>query len=153
MFGKKNFLIQLLFLSSSVLACTNPHYVNEGKIDNSPKGADATCQIQFNNFGYCLSWDWEVAPTNDQVGSLIFKIFELTQSGEIIFKELKDAPAVVLWMPGMGHGSSPTQVELIEPGVYRAKQVFFVMPGHWEIKFQLRESGVVKDEVSVSILI
>lgn len=52
---------------------------------------------------------------------------------------------VILWMPDMGHGSSPTQLlrEMDSQnrplmGVYRVINMFFVMSGVWEIRVQLK---------------
>ena len=46
---------------------------------------------------------------------------------------------IVLWMPSMGHGSSPVTVEKMgqEPGVYTAKDIFFSMGGIWDVRFVL----------------
>lgn len=58
-------------------------------------------------------------------------------------KEIK----VVLWMPSMGHGSSPVTVENLKTGTYRASNIYFVMPGEWEIKFQIITNPNEIDEV------
>ena len=50
-------------------------------------------------------------------------------------------PTLILWMPSMGHGSSPTRVERLDTGTYRASEVFFVMPGEWELKFEASDAG------------
>jgi hypothetical protein len=41
-----------------------------------------------------------------------------------------------LWMPSMGHGSSPTTVTRTGPHSWRVDRVFFLMPGPWEIRFK-----------------
>ena len=43
---------------------------------------------------------------------------------------------VKLWMPGMG-GSFPVTLEKIADGVFLASEVFFTMPGYWDIHFQV----------------
>ena len=50
--------------------------------------------------------------------------------------DLSVLPQVTLWMPDMGHGSTPTQVSQLDTGTYRASEVFFVMPGLRQIKCQ-----------------
>jgi len=44
---------------------------------------------------------------------------------------------LMLWMPTMGHGSFPVTVEEVGVGLYEASQVFFTMPGYWDIHFQV----------------
>jgi hypothetical protein len=38
----------------------------------------------------------------------------------------------------MGHGSAPVKITPQAPGVYEVSDVFFIMPGDWEIQIQLR---------------
>ena len=56
---------------------------------------------------------------------------------------------VVLWMPSMGHGSAPTQIERVldaqgQPliGVYRVTNIYFVMGGEWQVQVILNKQGV-----------
>lgn len=58
--------------------------------------------------------------------------------------EIVETVDVSLWMPDMGHGSSPTTVEkaLDEkgetiPGVYIVREVYFTMGGQWEVNVTL----------------
>lgn len=53
----------------------------------------------------------------------------------------------------MGHGSTPTQILKVDTGSYRANNVYFVMPGDWELKFQIKEGSSVLDEAVVSLTI
>jgi hypothetical protein len=46
---------------------------------------------------------------------------------------------VVLFMPTMGHGSSPTKIaKLTEPGLFQVSKIYFTMPGIWEIRVTFR---------------
>ncbi len=64
--------------------------------------------------------------------------------------EITDNVEVALFMPAMGHGSAPTQVERvldasgnIQPGVYNVKNVYFTMAGDWEVRVTLTdEKGI-----------
>ncbi len=49
----------------------------------------------------------------------------------------------------MAHGSVPITITRLDLGTYRASNVFFVMPGDWEIHFQSKQGEEVKDEVVV----
>lgn len=55
--------------------------------------------------------------------------------------DLHEELSVELWMPSMGHGSAPTQVERIlnqygdrVVGAYRVRNMYFVMDGEWEVR-------------------
>jgi hypothetical protein len=55
---------------------------------------------------------------------------------------------LMLWMPTMGHGSFPITVKETSTGVFEATELFFTMPGYWDIHFQLLdENNDVFDEV------
>ncbi|MEQ1664122.1 MAG: hypothetical protein ABL927_01950 [Bdellovibrionales bacterium] len=52
---------------------------------------------------------------------------------------------VVLWMPSMGHGSSPTKIEQSldqkgQPklGAYEISNIYFIMRGEWDVNVSLK---------------
>ena len=50
----------------------------------------------------------------------------------------------------MGHGSSPVKIAPGSvAGVFSATEVFFVMPGEWEIWIQLKEGTKVFDQAKI----
>lgn len=64
---------------------------------------------------------------------------------------------VALWMPDMGHGSAPTQIQRVldaqgQPltGVYQISNIYFVMGGDWDVNVTLtyqdgsKETQVIK---------
>lgn len=152
MFGK--IISMSLFLSAfTVTACAQPKYENitnnQGSVGEK---ITVDCSIRFAQSGYCLNWHWKEMPTQSQPGSLTFKIVrpnDLDQTPVPV--EISSEMEVVLWMPSMGHGSSPTTVEKVDVGSYLVSNVFFVMPGEWEIKFQIKEDKQVIDEAVVDL--
>lgn len=149
-----------------LFGCARPKYIQEsGAADSaqpdstSSRKTDITaeCAIVFSETKYCLSWYWENKPTSKQAGSLIFKMYRLNQFDKTaVAIDPAGMPAVVLWMPSMGHGSTPTQTTRLDVGTYRASNVFFIMPGEWDIRFSVKdESDASKpaDGVSVAITI
>ena len=142
MFGKRSFVF-LLFVWQLV-GCAQPKYVQESAAAENKITQEenkANCSITFSESQYCLSWYWESKPTASQPGSLIFKIFRQNQFDQTpIELDTPQIPQVILWMPGMGHGSSPTQTTRLDVGTYRASKVFFIMPGDWEIRFSLKQN-------------
>lgn len=151
MSGKKRF--PLIFLLISFTGCAEPKYPkaqqpSPGNTSQNQKVTD--CRVRFQNSGYCLLWQWEKLPTATQAGSVVFKVVRANALDDSpVPVDLHLTPHLVLWMPAMGHGSSPTTIEQVDTGSYRANDVFFIMPGEWELKFQFKDESSVQDEAVV----
>ena len=152
MFGK----LSVAFLMIALMACAQPRYVkaedvgSNGEQTHSDTKADLT--LGFQHQALYLSWYWETKPTASAVGSMIFKTYRPNQFDQsVVLTDLPGDVNVLLWMPGMGHGSSPTKVQRLDVGTYRVTQVFFVMPGEWEIHFQSKAGNVLNDEIVVNL--
>jgi hypothetical protein len=153
MFGRHLFLILMLAV---LVGCAEPKYVRDPHAGNGGTNAQefkADCQTRFLNSGLCLTWFWETKPTSTEMGSLIFKTYRLNSVDQTpIEVDLSLTPQVILWMPSMGHGSTPTQTVKVDEGTYRATNVFFMMPGDWEIRFQLKSGTEIIDETHISLV-
>lgn len=125
-------------------ACANPNYAPPDEL-TTENPSTLTCQATFQS-GHCVSLTWHTKPTEQDFGSFRFKIFRPESPGT-----LEDLPnvSVVLWMPSMGHGSSPVSVTRQSVGAYLASEVFFSMGGEWEIRFQVKAGQNVQDQASV----
>jgi hypothetical protein len=69
-----------------------------------------------------------------------------------------DDVEVVLWMPSMGHGSSPTQVERIADAsgniieeALRVRNVYFIMGGDWEVRVTLKSADGTTETQSFAL--
>jgi hypothetical protein len=124
-------LVFLIFLLSG---CAQPKYADESPAVQAERSPSC-----FKS-GDCVSFKWEKAPTESDFGLFSFQITGASTS-------ISDVPSVLLWMPSMGHGSSPVRVTPLGSGTYRAERVFFTMRGNWEIHFQLKDGEEIKDEV------
>lgn len=130
-------------------ACAREIHPSAHALDTglAPREAAPNCTLKFKNSQLCLSWSWEKPPLDRDTGTMTFKVYRPNRlDGSPVVTDLPELPTVVLWMPSMGHGSSPTQTEQIDTGTYRCKNVFFVMPGTWQIKFQVKNGTTVQDE-------
>ncbi|MCC6276513.1 MAG: FixH family protein [Oligoflexia bacterium] len=133
----------VLCISISTLACAEPNYATKDKsrplAQSNP--VSENCGAVFKNSNNCLNWRVEQEPTQDQMGSFTFTLSH-NPLGSI---------KVVLWMPSMGHGSSPVKVEQLGDRQYRASQVYFSMPGKWQIRFQIKDNNQVLDEAVIEV--
>jgi hypothetical protein len=139
---KLGLLLPLLLIT----ACAQPKYADDSPAaaPTNPPGADGHASPACFRSGICLTFAWEKVPTEEDFGSFTF---QTSRNGTP--EDLSPDPSVVLWMPSMGHGSSPVTVTHLATGSYHASQVFFTMKGGWQIRFQLKDGGTVKDELAL----
>ncbi len=146
-----NTVLAITFSFASV-SCADPHYLNsQNESGGRIQGFNSlNCDLIFSSQKLCIVWTWEKQPTENETGSIWFRTYQIDDRDG--FPQLVDSPSVPfikLWMPSMGHGSSPVQVENVGTGTYKASGVYFSMPGKWQIKFQIKSGSTVIDEVIV----
>lgn len=109
-----------------------------------------TAGTSFAKTDHSFSIDWKVGP---ELGESRFFLKSWNNALGTFSGPYVDLPyelKVVLWMPAMGHGSSPTKITKSNSGEYDVSSVYFIMNGKWDIKVQLIKDGKVFDEVVVS---
>lgn len=150
-------MLIVLIISTS---CMQPKYAPpqsaEQTSNTSPTVLEkiGDCSLRWSKSGYCMNWFWEIKPTNQTAGVLVFKMYRLNQYDQTpVEVELTQMPEVILWMTDMGHGSTPTTIQRLDVGTYKVSNVFFVMPGKWEIRFQIKSADALVDGVTVALTI
>lgn len=146
--------IFLLLSFGLLISCAKPNYQNpESSVQPqetpglTKPGTPEKCELFLKTERLCTKISWTVKPKNStETGSFNFKFYVQENPEKLI--EPRGNAFVELWMPSMGHGSSPVTVEKISEGLYRAKNVFFIMPGEWEIRIQVRDGKNVTDQIS-----
>ncbi len=101
-------------------------------------------ELRFNKSNYSFILSWITGPVKGE-NTFVMKSWnnELgTMNGP--YQDLPNDLNVYLWMPDMGHGSAKVRIKKINDGEYEISNAWFVMPGRWEIYFQLLKT---KDEV------
>ncbi len=121
--------------------------------------ADVACPLSFSQTRLCAQLNWVKQPSGDETGDFELRFWSLdggTATGPFVDPAL--TVSVKLWMPSMGHGSSPVKVSRLldqhgqpRAGEFTATGVYFVMPGAWEIHVQLKEGSRVVEEVILPI--
>ena len=109
------------------------------------------CDLYFKSEDLCLNVTWEVLPPARANGTMLLTFTDAKDAGRVVTP--KYTPNVILWMTSMGHGSKPVTLNFIEEGKFRSTNVFFVMGGPWDIKFQLKDGSTVVEEVVQKIKI
>lgn len=158
-----------LFAVFSMTGCLSPILTHaEGQETSSSRKASeespgpailGDCDVSFKGHGLCTSMDWVKYPSESETGEFILRFWQkgIGKASGPYFQPA--SPIFVrLWMPSMGHGSSPVEVSpfidsngLAVPGVYTVTHVFFVMRGGWEIQVQLKDQSKVLEQASFSL--
>lgn len=136
-----------------VVGCAKPTYLaKDGKGGAAFRDQGVKCDARFEKSSDCITVVWEKAPTETDYGSFIFKTFRPNLADQSpIVEALSGTMAVRLFMPSMGHGSSPITLTQIDTGTFRASGVFFSMHGDWQIIFELKTGSQVNDKAVLPI--
>lgn len=127
------FLLAFFALTSlATTACANPEYIQANQNVKAEQNND--CLVPFTKLGVCGTFQWQNLPKNQT-----YTTFSLAfNNANIKSEHLK----VYLWMPSMGHGSAPVSIIDLGNGQFNIEQVYFVMPGAWEIRFEISLDGI-----------
>ncbi len=123
-----------LLLAISLVSCAKPLADSTDSETRTEGKSQNTCKASLKTDGVCLDAIWETYPTETTVGSLL--VFARSLNSDHLVKDFSTDPRVTLWMPSLGHGSSPVKVVPLQPGMFRIEKVFFIMRGDWEVRFQ-----------------
>lgn len=52
---------------------------------------------------------------------------------------------VKLWMPEMGHDSSPVKITQLGVNKYKITEAYFIMPGNWEVRVAFKLEGIAHE--------
>ena len=127
---------------------------------SDPAGPRVGCDFLFPSQSLCASITWVKKSTAEEPGEFLLSFWSKDQNpSQPITYSNPDAHKVFvkLWMPDMGHGSSPVSTNQAteangtpKTGVFRSTGVFFIMGGKWEIIVQLKDSsGAVKESAKM----
>jgi hypothetical protein len=141
MFGS---ILKLFAVGFLLAACAHPNY-KETPVDPTEEQL-GTCDIDLKDSKMCASFSWDILPADDKDGSFVLEFHGDHDASQVV--DLIVDLGVVLWMPGMGHGSKPVEITHLGNGQYRVSNVFFVMHGDWEIQVQLKnkKTGQILDQ-------
>ena len=127
------------------------------------------CDIKFKKLNLCGELKWVVPPKKVEMPTEKDKsefLLSLSKPEKSAIPKrnsvsLEDLDlSVHLWMPSMGHGSEPTQVQREKdsagkdlPGSYRVKNLYFTMAGDWDIQIEIKKNGKTLDKAIVQTLL
>lgn len=129
------------------------------KLPNAEAGENSACPLFFPNAGLCASLTWEKKQSENEKGSFVIRFWdEKAGNASGPYVEPNDTVFVELLMISMGHGTYPLPItspaldceNKAIPGVYRTKNVYFMMPGEWKVFVQLKHGNMILESSSLS---
>lgn len=137
------FFLALLLMT----ACAQPNYDDPTRDPAAQE--QGTCDLQFVQSQVCIDLIWEKKPTETEAGSFVLEFYAPGDRSQ--FVDLPHTLEVVLWMPSMGHGSTPVTIDKLAVGQYRVSKVFFIMHGDWEIQLKLKSGNNVLEQANYPV--
>lgn len=138
------------FILFVLFGCAKPNYQD---INLHPYEVDKkNYQLKMASLPIQIKLTFDQVPNGREANTFLLQLenFDAAKQQEIDFNV-----AVKLWMPSMGHGSSPVKVEKIAPGLFKVTQVYFIMSGDWEIRIQIKDkqTGQLIEQVVQALII
>lgn len=135
---RNNTIVIFMLVSLLLAGCGKSPLLN--KLENSFQEVSGSIFLseRFPNKALEFTIQWTVAPSLEVLSS-----FEITTA--IPLKENQTLNAYI-WMPDMGHGSSPFEKNQVNSNLYNFSEVAFIMPGLWVLHVELIEDNLVVDE-------
>lgn len=162
----QNFLIFLCFFSFILQSCAKPNYqdpivnITESKPNSSTeteKPQENNCELYLSKSQICLHLQWLEKPNSQNYSSFLLTFTQGKTAQELSpenFENLVLKLKVLLWMPSMGHGSVPVIIKKnSDSQSLTIERVYFIMPGDWEIRFQIKENENTSDETVIKLFI
>jgi hypothetical protein len=146
------FISSLTLLLLALTSCARPNYADPSQtLHAEGRTQTANCPFVFKDHHVCAAIEWEKLPTEKETGSLQIRFFTLGTI-DLILQTPGLTPNLVLWMPSMGHGSSPVHIEAVGQGTYRASDVFFIMHGEWQLILQLKDGESIAEQAMQTMI-
>lgn len=159
----------LVFVSFILQACAKPNYQDKttsiaGTSDNKPnpspsneKPQEQTCDLYLSKSEICLHVQWLQQPNSQSNAAFLLSFTQGKTANPLTpeaFENITASLKIILWMPSMGHGSVPVLIKKnTDTQSLNVERVYFIMPGDWEIRFQLKENESIIDETRISLSI
>jgi hypothetical protein len=137
-----NRIFQIVLLILIVSCGKSPLQMKKSNDEIQKQSAYETTQ-NFESSGHQIDLTWLSPISSSDSGH-----FLLISKKNNIVSDLPVGFAVFLWMPSMGHGSSPVAITKLATGIYDISKVYFIMDGEWQIRVQLKAGSTVLEELN-----
>ncbi len=137
--------IVIILLSVFNISCGKSPLFNklEKSVQEISGGASLSEQFPKNKIDFSITWT--TPPGLDEMGA-----FEIELTTPLKTNQTLNA---YIWMPDMGHGSSPFEKVQVSSTQYNFSEIAFIMPGLWVLHIEILEDNQVVDEWQKSIVL
>jgi hypothetical protein len=146
-------LLWILTSACGVSPALHHHSADAAKKESSTQPPTSTeCPFSFPKAGLCASWTWIDVPAVEVELSASVKFWNAktgTPNGPYVAPSSAFRP--YLWMPSMGHGSSPIRVTPQETGTFLLEGIFFSMPRDWTLNIELKLGNNELEKANIPI--
>lgn len=142
----------LLAMHLFLISCAQPKYEKINRGSNNQKATEQKNSIEFFKSDLSAYVVWQESPVENKKLEMSLRFYNLKNDQPVVASinhELK----VFLWMPDMNHGSAPVSLEKISDHEYKIKNIYFIMPGFWQIHFQILNNESLLDEATYDVLL
>lgn len=103
------------------------------------------CHSQFKNF--CAHLGMHAEPTKSSNYEFVVDLVATAQD----LAKVTDVK-VVLWMPSMGHGTTPVKVQRLDAKHFQVTEANFIMEGLWSVNLEVMTTeGSLKLEIPLEV--
>ena len=133
-------ILLLACLLIGLWGCGESPLLNHKTLSDRPGRTLDLVTSSFSNLNLAFELQWSVGCPNLTDGCSFDLIFnQAVPTGAILASEL--------WMPSMGHGSSPVEITQVGSSHWNVSEAYFIMPGLWQLKLKLTLPDGSSDEV------
>lgn len=139
----RNYKIILFLLTLVLMSCGKSPLLNKVKKDSIEISGGILLSEQFPNEKLGFTLNWVVSPDLVNLSSFDLKLARPLDPNQNL--------NIYIWMPDMGHGSSPVEIKQMNATDYFISDIAFIMPGLWILHIEILENNQVIDQWQKSI--
>ena len=139
----RNYKIILFLFTLTLLSCGKSPLLNKVSNNLNEITGGILLSEQFPNEKLGFSLNWIVVPGLDDLSSFDLKLARPLSQNQTL--------NIYIWMPDMGHGSSPVEINQLNSTDYAVSEIAFIMPGLWVLHVEILENNQVVDQWKKSI--
>lgn len=136
-------LILIIFLLSiNLISCGKSPLMMKANTNQGQVNA-FEYKTMFKSTGHLISTNWLSNQNTIEEGKVLIILTKNNKLSDIA--EFTLSPYI--WMESMGHGSSPIVVTKLAEGIFELSEIYFSMPGDWQLHLQLTNNNKVIEDV------
>lgn len=137
--------IVFFIITFSLVSCGKSPLFNKLKKSSDEITGGILLEEPLPNINNSFSLVWTTPPSLNELG-----VFEITLSSPL---KASQSFNVYIWMPDMGHGSSPVVMRALSSLNFEFSELAFIMPGLWVLHIEVIENNKVMSSWQKSIVL